>query len=191
MSRAAVRVDELFVYLQHLSLMNLNISKIYYILFQIIPFHTQILKKQNHNYMHIYAYPNLGCNAISDIIDMIPQEQERPIIVSKVKHLGSCILPSPIELEATIVLYHNRIHIAELDATIPVAKVSGIEVVKGKDLPSQTIVMFGVVGAIVEKDKPYVIIEIGSSPDSLLFRFEDMTIADKLVEEINAAKDLQ
>jgi hypothetical protein len=122
---------------------------------------------------------------------MITKEQDRPIIMSKVKYLGSCLLPSPIELEATIVLYHNRIHIPELDATIPVDKVSRIEVVKGKDLPSQTIVMFGVVGAIIEKDKPYIIIEIVSSPDSLLFKFEDMIIADKLVEEINTAKDLQ
>ncbi len=122
---------------------------------------------------------------------MITKEQDRPIIMSKVKYLGSCLLPSPIELEATIVLYHNRIHIPELDATIPVGKVSRIEVVKGKDLPSQTIVMFGVVGAIIKKDKPYIIIEIVSSPDSLLFKFEDMIIADKLVEEINTAKDLQ
>jgi hypothetical protein len=124
---------------------------------------------------------------------MIAQEEEndRPIIVSKVKYLGSCLLPSPIELEATIVLYHNRIHIPELDATIPVDKVSKIELVKGKDLPSQTIVMMGVVGAIIEKDKPYIMTEIGSSSDSLLFKFEDMIIADKLVEEIKAAKGLQ
>jgi hypothetical protein len=124
---------------------------------------------------------------------MIAQEEEndRPIIVSKVKYLGSCLLPSPIELEATIVLYHNRIHIPELDATIPVDKVSKIELVKGKDLPSQTIVMMGVVGAIIEKDKPYIMTEIGSSSDSLLFKFEDMIIANKLVEEIKAAKGLQ
>jgi hypothetical protein len=123
---------------------------------------------------------------------MIPQEEEdRPIIVSKVKYLGSCLLPSPIELEATIVLYHNRIHIPELDATIHVGKISKVELVKGKDLPSQTIVMFGVVGAIIEKDKPYMITEIGSSSDSVLFKFEDMIIADKLVEEIKAAKVLQ
>jgi hypothetical protein len=122
---------------------------------------------------------------------MITQEQDRPIIVSKVKYLGSCLLPSPIELEATIVLYQNRIHIPELDATIPVDKVSRIEVVKGKDLPSQTIVMFGVVGVIIEKDKPYTIIEIGNSSDSMLFKFDNMIIADKLLEQIDAAKDLQ
>jgi hypothetical protein len=122
---------------------------------------------------------------------MIAQEEDPPIIVSKVKYLGSCLLPSPIELEATIVLYHNRIHIPELDVTIPIGKVSKIELVKGKDLPSQTIVMFGVVGAIIEKDKPYIITEIGSSSDSLLLKFEDMIIADNLMQEIKATKDLQ
>ena len=122
---------------------------------------------------------------------MMAQKQDRPIIVSKVKYLGSCLLPSPIELETTIVLYHNRIHIPELDAIIPLGKVSKIELVKGMDLPSQTIIMFGIVGAIIEKDKPYIMIEIGSSPDSLLFRFEDMIIADRVLEEIKAAKDRQ
>jgi hypothetical protein len=119
---------------------------------------------------------------------MISQEQDHPIVVSKVRYLGSCLLPSPIELEATISLYHNRIHIPELDALIPIATISTVEVVEGKDLPSQTVLMFGVVGAIIEKNKPYLIIEIGMSSDSLLFKFEDMRIAVKLVEEINAAK---
>jgi len=125
------------------------------------------------------------------IIDMITQEQDRPIIVSKVKYLGSCLLPSPIELEATIVLYHNRMHIPEFDATISIDKVSQIELAKGKDLPSQTIIMFGVVGLIVEKENPYMIIEIVNSPDRLLFKFENMMVADKLVKEIKTAKDLQ
>jgi hypothetical protein len=119
---------------------------------------------------------------------MISQEQDHPIVVSKVRYLGSCLLPSPIELEATISLYHNRIRIPELDATIPIAKISRVEVVEGKDLPSQTVLMFGVVGAIIEKNKPYLIIEIGMSSDSLLFKFEDMRIAVKLVEEINTAR---
>jgi hypothetical protein len=30
-----------------------------------------------------------------------------------------------------------------------------------------------------------------NSPDSLLFKFENMILADKLVKEIKAAKDLQ
>jgi hypothetical protein len=116
------------------------------------------------------------------IIYMIAQEQERPVIVSKVKYLGSCLLPSPIELEATIVLYHDR---------MSVDKISQIELAKGNDLPSQTIMMFGVVGLIVEKENPYMIIEIVNSPDRLLFKFDNMMIADKLVKEIKAAKDLQ
>jgi hypothetical protein len=125
------------------------------------------------------------------IIYMIAQEQERPVIVSKVKYLGSCLLPSPIELEATIVLYHDRMHIPEFNTTISVDKISQIELAKGNDLPSQTIMMFGVVGLIVEKEKPYMIIEIVNSPDRLLFKFDNMMIADKLVKEIKAAKDLQ
>lgn len=125
------------------------------------------------------------------IIYMIAQEQERPVIVSKVKYLGSCLLPSPIELEATIVLYHDRMHIPEFDTTISMDKISQIELAKGNDLPSQTIMMFGVVGLIVEKENPYMIIEIVNSPDRLLFKFDNMIIADKLVKEIKAAKDLQ
>ena len=127
------------------------------------------------------AYANLGCNAI---IIMVAEEQDRPIIVSKVKYLGSSLLPSPIELEATIVLYHNRMHIPELDATITIDQVSQIELAKGKDLPSEVIMMFGVVGLIVEKENSYIMIKIVNSPDSLLFRFEDTIIAEMLVKEI-------
>ena len=125
------------------------------------------------------------------IIYMIAQERERPVIVSKVKYLGSCLLPSPIELEASIVLYHDRMHIPEFDTTISIDKISQIELAKGNDLPSQTIMMFGVVGLIVEKENPYMIIEVINSPDRLLFKFDNMMIADKLLKEIKAAKDLQ
>jgi hypothetical protein len=121
---------------------------------------------------------------------MITQEQDRPIVVSKVKYLGSCLLPSPIEQEIAIVLYHNRLNIPELDATIPIDEVAEIELAKGKDLPSQTIMMFGVVGLIVEKENPYMMIKIVSSPDSLIFKFENMVLAHKLVEEIKTAKRL-
>lgn len=134
------------------------------------------------------GYSNLGCNA--NII-MIAEEQDRPIIVSKVKYLGSSLLPSPIELEATIVLYHNRMHIPELDATIPMDKVSQIELAKGKDLPSDAIVMFGVVGLIVEKEDPYLMIKVVDSPDSLLFRHENMTVAERLVKQIKATHHFQ
>ena len=130
----------------------------------------------------------LSCHAI---IYMITQEQDRPIVVSKAKYLGSCILPTPIEQEVTIALHHNRMHIPELDATIPIDKVSQIELAKGKDLPSQTIMMFGVVGLIVEKENPYMMIKIVDNSDSLLFKFESMTVAHELVKEIKAVKGLQ
>jgi hypothetical protein len=42
-------------------------------------------------------------------------------------------------------------HIPELNATIPIDKVAQIELAKGKDLPSQTIMMLGVVGVVVVK----------------------------------------
>src|ERR687886_2711889 len=122
---------------------------------------------------------------------MIAQEQNGAIIVSKVKYLGSCLPPSPIELEGTIALYPDEIRIPELDAIIPVSKVSKIEWVIGKDLPSETIVMCGVLGAVIDKSKPYILIEIGSISDSMLFKLDDIVIADKLVQEIKAAKGTQ
>ncbi len=122
---------------------------------------------------------------------MIAEEQDRPIIVSKVKSLGSSLLPSPIELEATIVLYHNRMHIPELDAMIPLDKVSQIELAKGRDLPSEAVMMFGVVGLIVEKENPYLIIKIVDSADSLLFKFENMIVAVTFVKAIKAAQHVQ
>ena len=122
---------------------------------------------------------------------MITQEPDRPIIVSKVKYLGSCLLPSPIELEVTIVLYYNRMDIPELDATIPIDQVFQIELAKGKDLPAQTTMMFGVVGLVVEKENAYMMLKTDNSPDSLLFKFENMILADMLVKEIKAAKGPQ
>jgi hypothetical protein len=122
---------------------------------------------------------------------MISEEQDRPIIVSKVKYLGSSLLPSPIGLEATIALYHNRIHIPELDAIIALDKVSQIELAKGKDLPSEAIMMFGVVGLIVEKENLYLIIKIVDSADSLLFKFESMVVAETFVKEVKAAQHFQ
>jgi hypothetical protein len=82
-------------------------------------------------------------------------------------------------------------HIPELDATIPIDKVSQIELAKGKDLPPQTVMMFGVVGLIVEKENSYMMLKIVNSPDSLLFKFENMIVADKLAREVKAAKDLE
>jgi hypothetical protein len=121
-------------------------------------------------------------------IVMITEEQDRPVIVSKAKYLGSSLLPSPIEVETTIVLYRDRIQIPELDATIAVNRVTQIELAKGKDLPSEAIMMFGVVGLIVEKENPYMMLKILGSPDSLLFKFGDMIIARTLLEEIKTAQ---
>jgi hypothetical protein len=122
------------------------------------------------------------------MLDMITEEQDRPILASRAKYLGSSLLPSPIELEATIVLYYNRIHIPELDALIPINMVSQIELVKGKDLPSEAIMMFGVVGLIVQKENPYMIIKTINSPDGLLFKFENMLVANALLKEIKSTQ---
>jgi hypothetical protein len=121
-------------------------------------------------------------------IVMIAEEQDRPVIVSKAKYLGSSLLPSPIEVETTIVLYRDRIQIPEIDATIAVNRVTQIELAKGKDLPSEAIMMFGVLGLIVEKENPYMMLKIVGSPDSLLFKFGDMIIAQTLLEEIKTAQ---
>jgi hypothetical protein len=94
-------------------------------------------------------------------------------------------------MHIALLIYYNRMHIPELNATIPIDKVAQIELAKGKDLPSQTIMMLGVVGVVVEKENPYMAIKIVNSPDSLLFKFGNMILADKLVKEIEAAKDLQ
>jgi hypothetical protein len=116
----------------------------------------------------------------------MPEEKEQPIIVSRCRYLGSSLLPSPIESDATILLYRDRMIIPELDATIPIAKISQVELAKGKDLPSEAIMMFGVVGLIVEKESPYMMIKTASNSDSLLCRFDNMIIAGSLLKEIKA-----
>jgi hypothetical protein len=104
-----------------------------------------------------------------------------PVIASKVKYLGSCLLPSPIGLEVTLLLYRDRIEIPQLDAAMPLDRIK-TRVVEGKDLPPETTTMFGVVGATVDKDRPYLIIEVGG--DSMLLKFEDVAIASKLLHEL-------
>jgi len=119
------------------------------------------------------------------------EEQERPIIMSRAKHLGSSLMPSPLELDVTIVLYLKRMEIPELDATISIDRISQIELAKGKDLPSDAVMMSEVVGAIVEKEPPYMMIMIINSPDNLLFKFENMLVADSLVKEVKANPHLK
>ncbi len=112
------------------------------------------------------------------------EEKEQPIIVSRCRYLGSSLLPSPVESDVTIVLYPDRMIIPELDANIPISKISQVELAKGKDLPSEAIMMFGVVGLIVEKEKPYMMLRTADSPDRLLFRFENTLVAGSLLKEI-------
>ncbi len=121
---------------------------------------------------------------------MVPREQDHPLIVSKVKYLGSCLLPCPLEHEATIGLYHDMMQISELDVKIPFDKIFEIELASGRDLPSQTVMMFRVVGLLVEKDKPYMTIRLINSSDSLLFKFENVIIAYEMMRQIKAAKNL-
>jgi hypothetical protein len=116
------------------------------------------------------------------------EEKEQPIIVSKGRYLGSSLLPSPIESDVTIVLYRGRIIIPELDATIPTDKIFQIELAKGKDLPSEAIMMFGVVGLIVDKEKPYMMIRTVNSPDRLLFKFDNMLVANTLLKEMKGTQ---
>ncbi len=122
---------------------------------------------------------------------MIAEEQDRPILVSKAKYLGSSLLPSPIEQEVTIILYSNRMHILELDAIIAINKVTQVRLAKGKDLPSEAIMMFGVVGLIVEKESPYIMIKVLNSHDRLLFKPENMLVAETLVKEVKSAKHIE
>lgn len=104
-----------------------------------------------------------------------------PVIASKVKYLGSCLLPSPIELEVTLLLYRDRIEIPQLDAAISLNQINA-KMMEGKDLPAETTTMFGIVGATVDKDRPYMIIEIGN--DSMLLKLEDSAIASRLLQEL-------
>ncbi|MDQ3837610.1 MAG: hypothetical protein M3270_11880 [Thermoproteota archaeon] len=114
------------------------------------------------------------------------EEKEQPIIVSRCRYLGSSLLPSPVESDVTIVLYPDRMIIPEADANIPIGKISQVELAKGKDLPSEAIMMFGVVGLIVEKENPYMMIRTANNPDRLIFRFENMLVAESLLKEIKA-----
>jgi hypothetical protein len=111
----------------------------------------------------------------------------RGLIVSKAKYLGSCLLPSPIESEATLSFHNDRIEIPELDTALPIEQVSKVELFEGSNLPAKTAMMFGVVGVVIEKDKPYMIIVIGNNSQDMLFKLSDRIIAEQMVAEINNA----
>jgi hypothetical protein len=90
-------------------------------------------------------------------------------MVTKAKYLGSLILPSPVEVEVTLSLYSDRIEIPELEATIHLDKVEKVSIVKGSELPPETMMMAGVVGLVIDKDKLlYVVVELKPSRSGIL-----------------------
>jgi hypothetical protein len=90
-------------------------------------------------------------------------------MVTKAKYLGSLILPSPVEVEVTLSLYNDRVEIPELEATIYLDKVEKVSVVKGSELPLETMMMAGVVGLVIDKDKLlYVLVELKPSRSGIL-----------------------
>jgi hypothetical protein len=90
-------------------------------------------------------------------------------MVTKAKYLGSLILPSPVEVEVTLSLYSDRIEIPELEATIYLDKVEKVSIVKGSELPLETMMMAGVVGLVIDKDKLlYVVVELKPSRSGIL-----------------------
>ena len=90
-------------------------------------------------------------------------------MVTKAKYLGSLILPSPVEVEVTLSLYSDRVEIPELEATIYLDKVEKVSIVKGSELPLETMMMAGVVGLVIDKDKLlYVVVELKPSRSGIL-----------------------
>lgn len=135
-------------------------------------------------------------------------------MVTKAKYLGSLILPSPVEVEVTLSLYSDRIEIPELEATIYLDKVEKVSIVKGSELPLETMMMAGVVGLVIDKDKLlYVVVELKPSrsgilttnsattstqqpassiqstttADGLLLKFEEDVIAKQFVKRLKQA----
>jgi hypothetical protein len=131
-------------------------------------------------------------------------------MVTKAKYLGSLTLPSPVEVEVTLSLYSDRIEIPELEATIYLDKVEKVSIVKGSELPLETMMMAGVVGLVIDKDKLlYVVVELKPSrsgittnsattstqqpassiqstttADGLLLKFEEDVIAKQFVKRL-------
>ena len=70
---------------------------------------------------------------------------------------------------------------------LPVEHVSTVDLVEGNNLPAKTAMIFGVVGCVIEKDKPYMIIVIGNNSQDLLFKLNHRITAEQLVAEINKA----
>lgn len=74
-----------------------------------------------------------------------------------------------VEVEVTLSLYSDRVEIPELEATIYLDKVEKVSIVKGSELPLEIMMMAGVVGLVIDKDKLlYVVVELKPSRSSIL-----------------------
>jgi hypothetical protein len=114
------------------------------------------------------------------------------LFVTKARYLGSLILPSPIEVEVTLSLYSDRIEIPELEATVYLDNIDKVTVIKGSELPVETTLMAGVVGLVIDKDKPHVIIQVRSKEDAqegILLKLDQDTIANQLVKEVKSNRN--
>lgn len=120
-----------------------------------------------------------------------------------------------VEVEVTLSLYSDRVEIPELEATIYLDKVEKVSIVKGSELPLETMMMAGVVGLVIDKDKLlYVVVELKPSrsgilttnsattstqqpassiqsttttADGLLLKFEEDVIAKQFVKRLKQA----
>jgi len=111
------------------------------------------------------------------------------VFATKAKYIGSSILPCPIEREITFSVFNHGIEMPELKASIPKDIINAIELIeKGSDLPSQTTVMCGIVGLVIDKHKPYIRIELNSQnkdTTDILLKIEDIATAKKVIEFFN------
>lgn len=74
-----------------------------------------------------------------------------------------------VEVEVTLSLYSDRVEIPELEATIYLDKVEKVSIVKGSELPLETMMIAGVVGLVIDKDKLlYVVVELKPSRSGIL-----------------------
>lgn len=120
-----------------------------------------------------------------------------------------------VEVEVTLSLYSDRVEIPELEATIYLDKVEKVSIVKGSELPLETMMIAGVVGLVIDKDKLlYVVVELKPSrsgilttnsattstqqpassiqsttttADGLLLKFEEDVIAKQFVKRLKQA----
>lgn len=74
--------------------------------------------------------------------------------------------------------------------------IEDVKIIKGSELPAQTLGIAGIVGLIINKGKQYVVIELKSATskgstiaDGLLLRFEDDFMANHFVKEMESKRN--